>query len=476
MAHANGQRSALGASRSVLRWWRPIDRLGRGSPSLGARRLRASNWGGGVVANFYKGANNIGWFSSSGGPGLARVCSGRSSPGPGTLIAPNLSKPCYRLGTSESGSMGSMGLRAPYSSPSTGDWSRLPVKDPPGQSPQNYEANGLPWLAIHQSTLCLALHAHPAIHKDETRLGLFDLPTILRTSSPAPQLSGNHHIAPLIFVDDEPRVNLALAPFQSSKRSLSYQTHLAIQSIGLWPQAQSTRGSPSSAGTDSTGATPNSPRTPSSPTWPPQSFSLHQSSTAKDNHQPSLTGVGEGRCAGPRGQECVGDQAPMSEGGPASRHASRRSSRSPVDDDQISPSSMRYGKHGGRNVRQDLGGVPRTNGESRSQLVPPRTLGVHNMLNPSEPHRLAQGVNMGLPPTSRQPEVEISTSTPGPFTAARPFSTNQPASISLPGTPVGAVTPLGGPSSERNSPTTTFPFPAINNPRRKLSPRNPPEP
>ncbi|KAH7162304.1 hypothetical protein B0J13DRAFT_580075 [Dactylonectria estremocensis] len=134
----------------------------------------------------------------------------------------------------------------------------------------------------------------------------------------------------------------------------------------------------------------------------------------------------------------------MSQGGPASRHASRRSSRSPVDDDQISPS-----------------------------MSSPRTLGVHNMLNPSEPHRLAQGGNVGLLSASRPPEVEIPTSTPGPFQAARPFHTSQAASISLPGTPVGAVTPLGGTSSERNSPTTAFPFPAINNPRRKLSPKAP---
>ncbi|KAH7170208.1 hypothetical protein EDB81DRAFT_155767 [Dactylonectria macrodidyma] len=162
----------------------------------------------------------------------------------------------------------------------------------------------------------------------------------------------------------------------------------------------------------------------------------------------------------------------MSQGGPASRHASRRSSRSPVDDDQISP-SMRHGKHGGRDARGDLGGVPHTNGETRTQLVPPRTLGVHNILNPSEPHRLAQGVNVGLLSASRPPDIEIPTSTPGPFQAARPFHTSQAASISLPGTPVGAVTPLGGTSSERNSPTTAFPFPAINNPRRKLSPKPP---
>ncbi|KPM42621.1 hypothetical protein AK830_g3949 [Neonectria ditissima] len=247
--------------------------------------------------------------------------------------------------------------------------------------------------------------------------------------------------------------------------------NLAIQSVGLWPQAN--QGSPSPAGTDSTGATPTSPRTPSSPTWPPQSFSLHPSSTVKDTNQPSLPGAGEGQCAGPRGQECVGDLAQMSQGGPASRHASRRSSRSPVDDDPVSPSSMRYGKSGSRDMRQDLGSVPRTNGEGRTQQVPPRTLGVHNILNPSEPRRPGPGDSAGHPQASRPSEAEIPTSTPGPFRPTRPFSTAQPASLSLPGTPVGAMTPLGGPFSERNSPTTAFPFPAIPNPRRKLSPRPP---
>lgn len=33
--------------------------------SLGARRLRARQWGGGVASNFCKGANSIGWFSAA---------------------------------------------------------------------------------------------------------------------------------------------------------------------------------------------------------------------------------------------------------------------------------------------------------------------------------------------------------------------------------------------------------------------------
>lgn len=162
----------------------------------------------------------------------------------------------------------------------------------------------------------------------------------------------------------------------------------------------------------------------------------------------------------------------MTQGGPASHHASRRSSRSPVDDDQLSPSSTRYAKSGSGEIRQELAGVPYTNGDNRSQLVPPRTLGVHNILNPSsEPHRLASGV-LNTPLTGRLAETELPPSAPVSFATARPFAPGQPSSMSLPGTPVGALTPHGGPGSERNSPTTTFPFPAINT-RKKLSPKAP---
>ncbi|KAI8671624.1 BZIP domain-containing protein [Fusarium keratoplasticum] len=168
----------------------------------------------------------------------------------------------------------------------------------------------------------------------------------------------------------------------------------------------------------------------------------------------------------------------MSQTGPASRHASRRSSRSPAGDDQVSPSSTRYGQPGARDTRQDLSSVPYTNGENRAQQVQPRTLGVHNILNPLEPQLLSSGASGPLHTTVRPHEGELPAvtpgSTPGPFPAARLFPAAQPASISLPGTPVGPLTPLGGPSSERNSPTMAFPFPAVNNPRRKPSPTQPP--
>ncbi|KAF7554756.1 hypothetical protein G7046_g6729 [Stylonectria norvegica] len=268
--------------------------------------------------------------------------------------------------------------------------------------------------------------------------------------------------------------------FNSQQVPRNNTLNLAIQSASLWQQAraQPVQGSPRSTATDSNGATPTSPRTPSTPTWP-QSFALQQTSSTKDQDQPPLSGTRKSRCKGPRGDDCVGDQFPMSQRGP--RHASRRSSRSPTGDDQVSPSSSRYGQPSARDLRQDSTRVPRSNGENRPQQMSPRVLGVPNILNPQEPQRLGPGVGGSLLPPSGLQEAESSAFTPGlnhgpmpgPYTAARPFLSGPTSSLSLPGTPVSTMTPLVGSASERNSPTTAFPFPAMNNPRRLLSPKPP---
>ncbi|KAF4467129.1 hypothetical protein FALBO_6002 [Fusarium albosuccineum] len=266
--------------------------------------------------------------------------------------------------------------------------------------------------------------------------------------------------------------SLGLFGYQSHLVPKDKTLNLAIQSTSLWSQAQPSQGSPDSAATDSTGGTPNSPRTPLTPSWSSHQFSLQKPSITQGNKPPSLTEAGEGQCAGPRGQVCTGDLAPMSQTGPTSRHASRRSSRSPVGDDQVSPSSTRYGPLGNRDLPQDLTGVPYTNGDNRIQQVPARTIGVHTILNPLEPQLLGSGGG-AVPFTARpsDPEMQASApgSTPGSFPANRLFPAGQTASISLPGTPVGPMTPLGGTSSERNSPTMAFPFPAMHHPRRKPS-------
>ncbi|KAF4981337.1 hypothetical protein FZEAL_2822 [Fusarium zealandicum] len=258
-------------------------------------------------------------------------------------------------------------------------------------------------------------------------------------------------------------------PIRRNYRILSNKSGLAIHDEG-----KPLEGSPDSASTDSTRASPTSPRTPSTPTWPSQNLPLQKTSATQDSKSPFLTGAREGQCAGPRGQECTGDLVPMSQTGPASRHALRRSSRSPVGDDQASPSSTRYGPHSGRDMKQQPSSVAYTNEDNRTQHVPPRPLGVHNILNPLEPHPLGPG-GSGVPHAIARPSnPEVPTSTPGPFPVSRLFSGGQPTSISLPGTPAGPLTPLGGPSSERNSPTMAFPFPTMNHPRQNPSPNQPP--
>ncbi|EMT64165.1 hypothetical protein FOC4_g10010652 [Fusarium odoratissimum] len=134
----------------------------------------------------------------------------------------------------------------------------------------------------------------------------------------------------------------------------------------------------------------------------------------------------------------------MSHTGPASQHASRRSSRSPLGDDQVSPSSVRHRQLGDRDLRQDVSNVPYTNGEERLQQVPQKTLGVHNILNPMEPRLLASGGNGHLPPAARPSESATPGQTvgsiSGSFAVARAFPPAQPASISLPA-------PTGPPSA-----------------------------
>lgn len=162
----------------------------------------------------------------------------------------------------------------------------------------------------------------------------------------------------------------------------------------------------------------------------------------------------------------------MSHTGPASQHVPGRSSRSPLGDDLTSPTSTRHGQLG--DLRHDGSNVPYSNGDERMQQVPPKTLGVHNILNPLEPRLLASGGNGPLQPAARpsDPTMHAPTpgSTPGPYHGTRSFPPGQTASISLPGTPVGSLTPLGGPASGRNSPVAGYPFPTMSNPRHKASP------
>ncbi|EGU73055.1 hypothetical protein FOXB_16435, partial [Fusarium oxysporum f. sp. conglutinans Fo5176] len=191
-----------------------------------------------------------------------------------------------------------------------------------------------------------------------------------------------------------------------------------------------------SAATDSTGTPPNSPLTPSTPTWPSRDFILSKPAASQDNKQPYGGRLGEGQCDSPRDEVCTGGLVSMLHTGPASQHPSNHSSRPPLGNGQVSPSSVRHRHFGGRDLRQDVSNVPYTNGEERSQQVPQKTLGVHNILNPMEPQLLASGGNGHHPPAARPSESATPDQTVGPisrsFPGAKAFPPAQPASISLP--------------------------------------------
>ncbi|KND87930.1 hypothetical protein TOPH_07412 [Tolypocladium ophioglossoides CBS 100239] len=165
----------------------------------------------------------------------------------------------------------------------------------------------------------------------------------------------------------------------------------------------------------------------------------------------------------------------MSQRGPAPHTAPRRSSRSPSGHDAGSPRQhvQLPGSNDGR--RPASTSVTSTEGGGRSQDLPPKALGVHNILNPFEPRLMAS--EGSVPPLSRPGEGEgapIATSARTYGGGARPFFPNRMGPSSHPGTPIGSLTSLGRPpSSGRNSPATAYQFPGMNDTRNVVSPRQP---
>ncbi|KAF4496705.1 hypothetical protein FAGAP_7129 [Fusarium agapanthi] len=116
---------------------------------------------------------------------------------------------------------------------------------------------------------------------------------------------------------------------------------------------------------------------------------------------------------------------------------------------------------------------PRLTCRPEKEQVPQKPFGVHNILNPMEPRLLVSGGNGHFAPAARPSESvtpgQAIGSISGPCAGSRAFPPAQPVSISLPGMPLGPMTPIGGPSPGRNSPTA-FPFPAVNSATPRASP------
>lgn len=241
---------------------------------------------------------------------------------------------------------------------------------------------------------------------------------------------------------------------------------LANSSVDVRQQALPlVKDSPEPPATDSSGAsTPNSPSTPTTPSW--LSKTLSRIKSPKINNLRFLLGNEKSRCAGPRDQECAGDQVSMSQRGPGHRSPSRLSSKSPVGNEQISYSQFKSQRYESIGISPEVG---------RAAQHSAKAFGVHNILNPSEVHSMGSD-SRGRPPSrAKEAEPVYPASSSTPYGVPRPYFPGHADTGSVPTTPVTAgVVPTGRyPISERNSPSTAYPFPIMDNPRKILSPRAP---
>lgn len=194
----------------------------------------------------------------------------------------------------------------------------------------------------------------------------------------------------------------------------------------------------------------------------------------------SLEGDHSGQCWGSPDPPLVGEKVSMSQRGPISRPPSRRRSYSQSTDAHTSPSL-----HSGLSAPHDSiagspqepGGAAIFQGHEPLRQATPRSLGVHTILNPSNPREQQLG---SFPPTQRAYESGSSPSSAGTRQhgvsgsphqtfAPRPPYGGPTGPGFLPG-PVTSVPPL----VQQESPTPVRPFPpALGAARRMLTARSP---
>ncbi|KFG79740.1 hypothetical protein MANI_008740 [Metarhizium anisopliae] len=158
----------------------------------------------------------------------------------------------------------------------------------------------------------------------------------------------------------------------------------------------------------------------------------------------------------------------MSQRDTSTRPASRRTSTSPTTPVEVGacPFGSSVGNHDAANDAIKL--LPKEN-SGRNQQIPPKSLGMLNILNPSDP----RPKDSHIAHDSSSPVGQQSASAYQSWTHGFP---RQPgfghsASASYPGIPVGNANLVSGP--ERQSPTVGYPFSNVNEPRKALSPKVP---
>lgn len=163
----------------------------------------------------------------------------------------------------------------------------------------------------------------------------------------------------------------------------------------------------------------------------------------------------------------------MSQRGSTSRPPSRHRSQSQSTGVHTSPRLLHPGNSSLDDSRADppreFGGLSLASGHEPSRQATPRTLGVHNILNPSDPRDQHGRVS---PSVQRHIEGGSSPSSSGTRqygVSGSPYQTHGP--LQLYGGPVGPTMPS---VTQQESPTPVRPFPpALGASRRILTPRSP---
>lgn len=161
----------------------------------------------------------------------------------------------------------------------------------------------------------------------------------------------------------------------------------------------------------------------------------------------------------------------MSQRGPTSRPSSRHRSQSQSTGAHTSPLLQRANSSldDSRADSREHGGLPLASGHEPSRQATPRTLGVHNILNPSDPRDQHGRVS---PSVQRHIEGGSSPSSSGTRqygVSGSPYQTHGP--LPLYGGPTGSTMPS---VTQQESPTPVRHFPpALGAARRILTPRSP---
>lgn len=164
----------------------------------------------------------------------------------------------------------------------------------------------------------------------------------------------------------------------------------------------------------------------------------------------------------------------MSERGAAPPPASSYRTPGSPRHDQSSPAAASHltQQASNSNLQHDYGLVPHSNSDLRAQQVPPRLLGVHNILNPSETRPVAsERASWHFPRNSEH--GDIGTPSSAQHASTRHFFAGQTGGGSHPSTPVSATAPImRQPGPEHNSPSL-YSQPVQQHPRNILSPKSP---